>query len=107
MPFLVRPLKDILESFIQPMTCEQIKACMDKPDEDLSLVDPWSFVCVLLCCFTLLNYGADLDYMILNILRISSSILYIKETTPFNTLLGWNFLSKNTLILNTSNTCNK
>ena len=36
---LVRSFKDIRESLIQTMTYEEIRACMDESDEEVSLVD--------------------------------------------------------------------
>jgi len=32
---------------------------MDRPNEDLRLADLWSFVFVLLCCFSLLYYVVE------------------------------------------------
>jgi hypothetical protein len=37
---LVMSFQIIHESLIWPKTYEEIKVCMDRPDEDLSLVDP-------------------------------------------------------------------
>jgi len=36
----VRYFQDIHKSLITPRTYEEIKACMDRPDDDFSLIDP-------------------------------------------------------------------
>ena len=43
---LVRYVEDIQKSLIQLKDYKEIKNCMDRLDEDLSLVDPWFFFCV-------------------------------------------------------------
>jgi len=38
------------------MTYEEIRACMDESDEEVSLVDSWLIMLCFIICFTLLNH---------------------------------------------------
>ena len=51
--FLVRPFKDIQKILIRLRTYEENKALIMEPDEEVSFVDPWYVIFVLLCVLLL------------------------------------------------------
>jgi len=55
---LVKTFQSIGESLIRSMTYQEIKACMEAPNEEISLTDSWSSV-----CFIMLFYVVELCFM--------------------------------------------